>query len=71
MKTSLCIGVLKIAIKNRKYKDQKLIHHSDRCIQYSNPLYTSYAEQQGIIRSMTEKYDPYENAIAKRINRTF
>ncbi|MDN3594205.1 IS3 family transposase [Zunongwangia endophytica] len=70
MKTSLCIDALKMALKNRKYKNQKLIHHSDRGIQYCNPLYTGFAEQEGILMSMTEKYDPYENAIAERINRT-
>lgn len=70
MKTSLCIDALRMAIKNRKYKNQKLIHHSDRGIQYCNPQYTSFAEEHAILMSMTEKYDPYENAVAERINRT-
>jgi len=70
MKTSLCIEALKMAIKNRKYPHKKLIHHSDRGFQYCNPKYTAFAEQNGIMMSMTEQYDPYENAIAERINRT-
>jgi len=70
MKVSLCKDALKMAIKNRKYPNEKLIHHSDRGFQYCNPKYTEFAEQNGIIVSMTEKYDPYENAIAERINRT-
>jgi putative transposase len=70
MKTSLCKDALKMAIKNRKYPTEKLIHHSDRGIQYCNPAYTSFAEQNNIALSMTEKYDPYENAVAERINRT-
>ena len=70
MKTSLCVDALKMAIKNRKYPTKKLIHHSDRGIQYCNPGYTEFAEQNGITLSMTEKYDPYENAVAERINRT-
>ena len=70
MKTSLCAEALKMAIKNRKYPHQKLIHHSDRGFQYCNPKYTAFAEKNGIIMSMTEQYDPYENAIAERINRT-
>ncbi len=70
MRTSLCIDALKMAIKNRKYPNQKLIHHSDRGFQYCNPKYTEFAESNGIIMSMTEQYDPYENAIAERINRT-
>ncbi|MGY5351066.1 IS3 family transposase [Wenyingzhuangia sp. IMCC45533] len=70
MKTQLCLDALKMAIKNRKYPNQKLIHHSDRGFQYCNPNYTKFAEDNGIIMSMTEQYDPYENAVAERINRT-
>jgi len=70
MKVSLCTDALKMAIKNRKYPNQKLIHHSDRGIQYCNPGYTEFAEQNGLTLSMTEQYDPYENAVAERINRT-
>jgi putative transposase len=70
MKTSLCTEALDMTIKNRKYPDKKRIHHSDRGFQYCNPKYTQFAENNGIIMSMTEQYDPYENAIAERINRT-
>ena len=70
MKTSLCSDALAMAIKNRKYPKEKLIHHSDRGFQYCNPKYTEFAEKNGIIISMTEQYDPYENAVAERINRT-
>ncbi|WP_233862011.1 IS3 family transposase [Tenacibaculum piscium] len=70
MKTSLCTDALAMAIKNREYPHEKLIHHSDRGFQYCNPKYTEFAESNGIIMSMTEQYDPYENAIAERINRT-
>ncbi len=70
MRTSLCTDALAMAIKNRKYPNKKLIHHSDRGFQYCNPKYTEFAESKGITMSMTEQYDPYENAIAERINRT-
>jgi len=70
MKVSLCSDALKMAVKNRKYPHQKLIHHSDRGIQYCNPAYTEFVEQNGLSLSMTEQYDPYENAVAERINRT-
>ncbi|WP_416441754.1 IS3 family transposase [Leeuwenhoekiella sp. A16] len=70
MKTSLCIDALAMAIKNRKYPNEKLIHHSDRGFQYCNPAYTEFARQNGITMSMTQQYDPYENAVAERINRT-
>ncbi|WP_233267657.1 IS3 family transposase [Algibacter sp. L1A34] len=70
MRTSLCTDALAMAIKNRKYPDKKLIHHSDRGFQYCNPKYTTFAENNNITMSMTEQYDPYENAVAERINRT-
>jgi transposase InsO family protein len=42
-----------MAIKNHKYPKEKLIHHSDRRIQYCNPAYTRFAEQNGLTMSMT------------------
>ncbi|KPM30208.1 Transposase IS3 family [Croceitalea dokdonensis DOKDO 023] len=70
MRTELCLDALKMALKNRKYPNQKLIHHSDRGIQYCNPMYTKFAEDNGMTLSMTEQYDPYENAVAERVNKT-
>jgi transposase InsO family protein len=70
MKVSLCLDALKMAIKNRKYPNEKIIHHSDRGFQYCNPKYTDFANKNGITMSMTEQYDPYENAVAERVNRT-
>ncbi|MCG0017748.1 IS3 family transposase [Winogradskyella immobilis] len=70
MRTSLCTDALAMAIKNREYPKLPLIHHSDRGFQYCNPKYTTFAETNGITMSMTEQYDPYENALAERINRT-
>ena len=42
-----------MAIKNRKYLNEKLIHHSDRGFQYYNPKYTEFAKNNGNIMSMT------------------
>jgi putative transposase len=53
MKTSLCTKALEMAIKNRKYPDEQLTHHSDRGFQYCNPKYTQFAENNGIIMSRT------------------
>lgn len=46
----------------------ELIHHSDRGIQYCCADYVQMAEHYGIQLSMTENGDPYENAIAERVN---
>lgn len=48
--------------------NKQLIHHSDRGGQYCCHLYTELLQQKGISISMTEKGDPYENAIAERVN---
>ena len=61
------LGALEMALKNRSY-DKTLIHHSDRGLQYCSHEYQNLLNQHNINTSMTEKYDPYENAIAERIN---
>jgi transposase InsO family protein len=70
LKTINCINALKKAIKNRKYPERSLIHHSDRGLQYCNPDYIETLECNNISISMTTKHDPYENAVAERINGT-
>jgi transposase InsO family protein len=70
LKTINCICALKMAIKNRKYPERSLIHHSDRGLQYCCPDYTDTLESNHIDISMTTKHDPYENAVAERINGT-
>lgn len=52
----------------QKQKGNKLIHHSDRGIQYCCADYVQMLEHFSIDISMTEKGDPYENAIAERVN---
>lgn len=70
MRTDLVIDALKMAFKNRVYKHRALIHHSDRGIQYCSPKFTAFAQKNSILLSNTQNSDPYENAIAERINRT-
>jgi transposase InsO family protein len=45
-----------------------LIHHSDRGIQYCSYVYTDRLRDQQIDISMTNNGDPYENAVAERLN---
>lgn len=68
LKTINAIKALKKAIKKRVYPERKLIHHSDRGFQYCNPAYIKELEDKEIEISMTTKYDPYENAVAERVN---
>ena len=62
------ILALKMAIKNRVYQEKDLIHHSDRGLQYCCDAYQKALTKSTIKCSMTEKYDPYQNAVAERIN---
>lgn len=68
LKTVNAIRALKMAIKNRQYPQRQLIHHSDRGIQYCTPSYIEVLNNNNIEISMTTKYDPYENAVAERVN---
>lgn len=68
LSASGAITAMRQAIKNRKYQGRKLIHHSDRGLQYCCDEYQQLLNKNSIICSMTESYDPYQNAVAERIN---
>ena len=59
---------LMVAVQSRDYKEKQLIHHSDRGLQYCSDQYQELLKKNNIKCSMTEQYDPYENATAERIN---
>jgi transposase InsO family protein len=67
MLATTTLKALKQAINSRKYTSN-LIHHSDRGLQYSSAIYTQRLIESNIKISMTEQSDPYENAIAERVN---
>ena len=66
--TTGSLKALKMAIKYRKYPDRKLIHHSDRGLQYCSNEYQKMINKHQLLCSMTETYDPYQNAVAERVN---
>ena len=61
------IKALQMALE-QKCEDTKLIHHSDRGIQYCSFQYVSKLIKNDIQISMTQSGDPRDNAIAERIN---
>jgi len=63
-----CLEALQMAYDNRSYKQQPLIHHSDRGCQYCCKEYVDLLGSHNIAISMTERGDPYENALAERMN---
>jgi len=50
------LKALRMAIKKRVYKDQELIHHSDRGIQYCSDDYQKVLHKNKVIVSMIESY---------------
>ena len=59
-----------MALSNRLFLNHKLIHHSDRGLQYCSYEYVELSLKNNVSISMTENGDPYENALAERMNRT-
>jgi len=49
---------------------EKLIHHSDRGIQYCSHAYVELLQKKRVNISMTEENHVYENAVAERVNGT-
>ena len=68
LKPASCISAMRMAVARRQYPERALIHHSDRGLQYCHPDYIALLERNGILISMTTKHDPYENAVAERVN---
>jgi transposase InsO family protein len=62
-----CLRALKMAMRQARPK-RKLIHHSDRGLQYCSNQYVEQLNKHHIHISMTEENHCYENAIAERVN---
>lgn len=63
------VRALEMALKRIERKDlEGLIHHSDRGSQYFSYDYVNLLKSKGIRISMTESGDPYQNAVAERVN---
>ena len=61
------VEALKMA-NNRRMSSTKLIHHSDRGLQYCSSVYQAELSENQITPSMTDGYDCYQNALAERVN---
>lgn len=67
LRTEQVSQALKTALKGRQTR-QALVHHSDRGIQYCSSEYQAIHARHGIVCSMTDGYDCYQNALAERVN---
>lgn len=68
LKASGPFKAFNMAFKNRVYPKRKLIHHSDRGIQYCCTEYVQLLLNNNVAISMTQNGSPYDNAIAERVN---
>ena len=62
------LNALEMALQSEHPRSSLLIHHSDRGSQYCSFAYIQRLRQAGIAISMTQQGDPYENAVAERVN---
>jgi putative transposase len=67
MRVSSAIVALQKAI-DQKPADAIVIHHSDRGLQYCSNEYVALLKAHHAHISMTQNGDPYENAMAERVN---
>ena len=67
LKAQGCLIALNKAINTLAIAN-KLIHHSDRGIQYCCDKYVSVLQKNDIGISMTQTGSPYDNAVAERLN---
>jgi len=68
MEAENALIALYMALSQLPASNIELIHHSDRGLQYCSTKYVNCLEKHGVKISMTENSDPYENAIAERVN---
>jgi len=68
LNTESSLKALEKALKNNRSGTESLIHHSDRGLQYCSNEYQRILEKHHLKCSMTQNSDPYENAVAERIN---
>ncbi len=61
------LKALKMALRKLKHPE-RLIHHSDRGVQYCSHAYINMLTENHIKISMTEQNHVYENALAERVN---
>ena len=68
IRVSLVNEELTMVHNNCRYDHPGIINHNDRGVQYCCPSYTGFAKKKGFLMSTNQQSDPYENAIAERIN---
>jgi putative transposase len=68
LKTESTLQALQMAFKKRMYPQNQVLHHSDRGLQFCSKLYIDELLKHNCQISMTQDGNPYDNAIAERVN---
>jgi putative transposase len=66
LRTDLALDALEMALWHRRTYDlERLVHHSDRGVQYVAIRYTDRLEEAGVAPSVGSRGDSYDNALAE------
>lgn len=69
LRAGLALDALEMGIWQRKDRiGGRLVHHSDRGVQYTSICYTSRLQEAGAVRSVGSRGDSYDNAAAESLN---
>ena len=68
LKVDIALDALEMAIWNRSGDLSKLVHHSDRGVQYLAIRYTERLTDAGAVSSVGSTGDSYDNALAETVN---
>ncbi len=72
LRSDLALDALEQALYDRPIADsERLVHHSDRGVQYLSIRYTERLAEAGIESSVGSRGDSYDNAMAESINGLF
>jgi len=69
LETELTLAALRMALAHRTVRP-RLVHHSDRGVQYASLAYTALLKERGISISMSRRGNAYDNAQAESFMKT-
>jgi transposase InsO family protein len=65
LRTELALNALNMAVRRRRPRPGKLVHHTDRGCQYTSAVYQAALAGAGITASMSRKGECLDNAVAE------
>jgi putative transposase len=68
LRAELALDALEMAIWARQGDTERLVHHSDRGVQYLAIRYSERLDEAGVAASVGSRGDSYDNALAETVN---